>query len=191
MLDARLPSGYAIRRSRTDDLDAVAALLRASYPPLLDGAYDPDVLTAATPALVRANPALLSCETWYVVDWLADETSQGGSAVVACGGFTPERPDTGEVEPGLAHLRHFATHPEHLRRGLAAALVRRSFSDAREMGLREFEAYSTLTAEPFYAALGLRRIRRFDLQIPILDRPGETVPFPAVQMRGPVPGLSR
>lgn len=174
-----LPLGYALRPSRADDLDAVAALLRASYPPLLEGAYDPDDLAAATPALVRANPALLSCGTWYVV-----EHSTG--ALVACGGFTPERPDTGAVEPGLAHLRHFATHPDHVRRGLAGAIVRRSFAEAWARGVREFEAYSTLMAEPFYAALGLRRIRPFHLEIPVLDRPGETVAFPSILMRGPV-----
>lgn len=180
----QLPTGYAVRPARAGDLDAVAALLRASYPPLLEGAYDPVELEAAMPALVRANPALLSCETWYVAEYRPEYLAE--AVIVACGGFTLERPDTGEVEPGVAHLRHFATHPDHVRRGLAGAIVRRSFAAARNLGLREFEAYSTLVAEPFYAALGLRRIRRFHLPIPVLHRPGETVPFPTILMRGEI-----
>lgn len=155
----------------------MAALLRASYPPLLEGAYDPDDLAAATPALVRVNPALLRCETWFVVEQLGEDETADATVLVACGGFTLERPDDGEVEPGLAHLRHFATHPDHVRRGLAGAIVRRGFAEARARGVQAFEAHSTLVVVPFYSALGLRRMRQFHLAIPMLDRPGETVAF--------------
>jgi hypothetical protein len=43
-----------------------------------------------------------------------------------------------------------------------------------------FQAYSSLNAEPFYASLGLTRIKQIDLPRP------STVPIPAILMEGPI-----
>lgn len=163
--------------ARPADEGAVAELLRASYPPLLAGFYDPDLLAAALPMLVRPDPELLRCRTWFVAE-------ASGGRLVACGGYTARRPGSDVVEPGLAHLRHFSTHPEHLRNGLASSIVDLCATDAAARGIRRFEAWSTRPAEPFYVSLGLQRVRNLTLPIPVDGRPGETVPFPSVLMRG-------
>ena len=55
--------------------------------------------------MTQANATLISARTYYLA------VSDNG-LVVGCGGWTRERPGSGEVEPALAHIRHFATHIE-------------------------------------------------------------------------------
>ncbi|WP_428339213.1 GNAT family N-acetyltransferase [Mesorhizobium amorphae] len=89
--------------------------------------YDPAVLDAALPLITRANPALLSAGTYYLaVDDI--DIAVGG------GGWSWERPGSSEVTPGLAHIRHFATRPEWLGRGVGSALYGRCEEDARWSG---------------------------------------------------------
>lgn len=172
-----LAARYRLRTAERRDEAAVSDLLEASYPSLLAGSYDSAVLRTALSAMTRANPSLLACPTWFVVE--AD-----GGEVVGCGGWTPERPGTGEVDPGLGHLRHFATHPEHTRRGIGHAVGERCLATAREAGIVELECYSTLVAVEFYESLGLRRVR--DGTIPMPDGVGGTIALPMVHMRGRV-----
>jgi N-acetylglutamate synthase-like GNAT family acetyltransferase len=167
---------YEIRPARREDREGVDALLGASYPPLLAPGYDGELLAAALPAMIRANPKLLACPTWFVA---VDD--QG--TIAGCGGWTAAQPGTGEIEPGVGHLRHFGTHVDHLRRGVARGLARRSFETARAAGIERLDCYSTLVAERFYEALGLRTIEAMSVAIPVLDRPGETVAFPSMLMR--------
>jgi len=49
---------------------------------------------------------------------------------------------------------------------------------ARVAGITSLQAYSSLTAVPFYASVGLQRIRDFDLTL------GGDIRFPAVLMEG-------
>jgi GNAT superfamily N-acetyltransferase len=79
--------------------------------------YDAFFLSAALPLMTRANPTLLQSGTYYL-----SETQDG--TIIGCGGWTFERPGGGEVVPGLVHIRHFATHPDWIGRGIGTALVR-------------------------------------------------------------------
>ena len=67
---------------------------------------------------------------------------------------------------GTAHIRHFATHPDHLRQGVARALIERCGADARERRVSQFKCMSSLPAEGFYARLGFRRVGRADFALP-------------------------
>ncbi|WP_455178451.1 GNAT family N-acetyltransferase [Azospirillum melinis] len=82
--------------------------------------YPPEVMDRVLPIITRSNPALLGAGTYYLAE-AADGTPAG------CGGWSfdwpgePARPQ----QAGLAHVRHFATHPGWLRRGVGRALFRR------------------------------------------------------------------
>lgn len=165
-----------VRPAQLADRDGVDALLSRSYPPLLADDYDPELLAAALPAMIRAQVRLLECATWFVA---VAETGE----IVGCGGWTRERPGTDEIEPELGHVRHFGTHVDHVRRGIARALGMRMIASAREHGIRQLECYSTLSAEQFYASLGFVNIAAITVPIPRTDRPGEFVEFPSLQMR--------
>ncbi len=151
----------------------MTALLLASYPKLMAADYDAATLAAALPKLVRANPSHLRSGTFYVVDGLP-------GSVIGCGGWTVAAPDTKAEIPGLAHLRHFATHPDFARQGVGRLIYNRCVEAAKLAGATRFQAYSSLTAIAFYSSVGLRRIRNFDLPL------GGEVKLPAALMEGEI-----
>lgn len=146
-------SGFIIRPAQPEDAEAVGALLRASYPPLMAAGYPADVLERALPAMMRANPLLLRTGTYHLA--VGDD-----GAVIGCGGWTREPPGAPcqPVDPTVGHIRHFATHPDALRRGVGTALLARCIDEARVAGVRRLECLSSLVAEGFYDSAGFRSV---------------------------------
>jgi N-acetylglutamate synthase-like GNAT family acetyltransferase len=164
-----MPLPFTIRRADLTDAEAVTTLLSASYPVLMAAAYEVDVLVRALPLMVRANPVLLASGSFHLAETPGD--------VVGCGGWTPERPGTGEVEPGLGHIRHFAVDPGWTGRGVGRSLFEACRAQARSRGVSVFECYASLNAQPFYQALGFSGLERREIAM------GDAVRFPAVLMR--------
>lgn len=157
-----------IRSTNTGDLPVVDALLAASYPVLLKPDYPPSVLVTCLPLITRARPELLRCGTYYI--------ALDAEGALAAGGWTHGAPQGGVGPRDVGHIRHVVTHPKALRRGLARAILERSFRAARTSGVRWMMCQSTRTAEPFYASMGFQRRG----EIEIMLRPG--IGFPAVEM---------
>lgn len=168
-----MPAAFSIRPSRQADSDAVDELLNASYADLLQTSYDEDVLRLALPIITRSQTDLLTSGRYYLA-----ETNDG--SVIASGGWSVARPGTGETEPGLAHIRHFATHPDWTGNGAARRVFERCETDARNAGLNAFECYSTLNAEGFYRSLGFQRLRPMTVTL------GNAVQFPSIVMHRPI-----
>lgn len=141
---------FTLRAARPDDAAALDDVLYASYSTVLRGWYRDETLDIAAKAMGRANPALLSSGRYFLAEI--------GGRAVACGGWSREAPGRGGVIPRLAHVRHFATHPDYLGRGLGGAILARSIGEAKDDGAVEMEAISTLAAEAFYAHHGFRRM---------------------------------
>ncbi len=158
-----------LRVARLADTDAVTAVLASAYPALLAPDYDPAVLAVALPSMTTANPGLLASGTYYV------QVAPGGR-IVACGGWTRAEPGTNRIEDEVAHVRHFGTHVDWIRRGLAAGIFARCRQEALAAGVRTFRCYSSLGAAPFYTALGFRIVERIDLSI------GGKTTFPTIAM---------
>lgn len=152
---AEVEGDLDVRSATPGDAQSVTALLHASYPALLAAAYPPEVLRWALPATTQANPKLLSSGRYFL--------AFSGERLVGCGGWSWQQPGTGQLTPGLGHLRHFATHPDWLRRGVGRAVYRRSEAQALAEGARRLECFSSLNAEPFYRALGFHRVRLAEL----------------------------
>lgn len=136
--------------------------------------YSPEAFAVALPSLTTANAALPSSGSYYVVQ------DEGTERLVGCGGWTAERPGTKEIIPGVAHLRHFATDPAFARQGIGCAIFRECGWGAERWGAKLFQAYSSLNAVPFYAALGLVPVRQIELSLT------PTVSLPAIVMEGPL-----
>jgi ribosomal protein S18 acetylase RimI-like enzyme len=164
---ARVP--WIVRPASPDDERDVTRLLQASYGTLLARDYSGDVLGRAMPLFSRANPLLLSCPTWFVVEH--PHTQQ----IVGCGGWTPHSPSNKADESTTndkvtRHLRHFATDPAFARRGVASALWTRVLESLRhELGgpseSFEMEVYSTITAVPFYESCGFAKVQETSVQL--------------------------
>ncbi|MDG4649312.1 GNAT family N-acetyltransferase [Roseibacterium sp. SDUM158017] len=162
-------SQITIRPTTSRDLPKVDALLRESYPALLKHDYPPSVLVTALPLISRANPSLLRSGLYYMA-----EDAEGEA--IAVGGWSHSGPQGGVGPRDLAHVRHVATHPAALRRGLAAHILERCFREARAQGITWMMAQSTRTAVPFYRAMGFEE----RAEVEVMLRPG--IGFPAVEM---------
>lgn len=162
-------SQITIRPTTSRDLPKLDTLLRESYPALLKADYPPSVLVTALPLISRANPALVRSGSYYMA-----EDAEGRA--LAAGGWSHSGPQGGVGPRDLGHIRHVATHPAALRRGLAAEILERCFREARAAGITWMMAQSTRTAVPFYRAMGFEE----RAEIEIMLRPG--IAFPAVEM---------
>ncbi len=171
MLGFTAMTDVSIKVATPSDAADTTALLEAVYPVLMQGAYDPVVLARGLPLMTRANPALLNSGSFYLATGLAAPEP----VVAGCGGWTRERPGTGEVEAGLGHIRHFATHPDWTGRGIAKSLLDRCVVHAPAAGVRRLECYSSLNAEGFYAAFGFAAVRPMDVHM-------GTLLFPSILM---------
>ena len=160
-----------LRVATPDDAAAVRHVLVHSYPALMAGAYEPELLARALPIITRPHPRLLAGGTYFLAE------AEGEAA--GCGGWSWERPGGNEVEPGLAHIRHFATHRDWTGRGVGRALYERCERDARAAGANRFECYASLNGEAFYAALGFVRIGAIEVEMAGFD-------FPSILMRRPI-----
>lgn len=156
-----------IRTAVPDDAALLSDLIAASYGQLDDGSYDSAQLAAALPAMSKANPRLLRSGTYYVVEV--------DGVAAACGGWSFEKPGSTVTEDGVAHIRHFATHPNFLRRGLARRLIDKCIDEARAAGATKMKSQATLPAERFYANAGFMTLGTLNvemgpgLELPVLD----------------------
>lgn len=161
---------WIIRPTTSKDADSIDALLKVCYETLLPNDYDANLLEKALPLISEARPELLTCGTWYLVQH--PETGM----VVGCGGWADS--PTGTTETNV-HLRHFATHPDYVRMGIAKGIWDCIRADiiARLGPDTDLEVYSTLTAQLFYESLGFVRIATVHLPL------RSDCNFPSVLMR--------
>ena len=152
-----------IRSSTMADLAAVDALLARTYPKLLKADYPPSVLVTALPIISRAQPTLLSCGTYYVVE--------EDGAILGAGGWTPDKAD-----PSLGHIRHVVTDDRALRRGVGRMIMEYGFAAARTAGVERMECWATRTAVPFYTAVGFEEVGPIDVTL------AGGISFPSVRM---------
>ncbi len=164
-----------VRTAGPADLAAVDALLARSYPSLLAADYAPSVMVLAVPIISRARPELLSSGRYYLAfDGTGKLLGAGGWSAAAPG--PSDRPQGQAGPKRVGHVRHVATDPDALRRGVGRAIMKAAFDAAIGAGVTQMHCLSTLTAEPFYASVGFRNVGLAEVPL----RPG--IVFPAVQM---------
>lgn len=169
-----MASTITIRRATPGDLAAVDRLLARSYPRLLAADYPPSVMVLAVPIIARARPELLASGRYFLA---LDQAEQ----VVGAGGWSFGHPGgsagvQGTVATDTGHVRHVATDPNVVRAGVGRKLMGEAMADAARAGVRRMECLSTLTAVPFYQALGFRMVAATEVTL----QPG--IVFPAVRM---------
>ncbi len=160
---------FEIRATTKSDISAVDALLARSYPILLKPDYLPSVLVTALPLISKAQPGLVTCGTYFGVF--------DGDALVGAGGWTRAAPGGARRASTLGHIRHVVTDHTRVRSGIGRALMEHIVQDAKATGVTQMACQSTLTAEPYYAAMGFMRLR--PISVPL--RPG--IEFPAIAMQ--------
>jgi len=147
---------FVLRRACADDAMAVTALLLVSYGQLMPSGYGEVLAAALLPVIAKAKPELLTSGTYHLAVTPAGE-------IIGAGGWTRERPGSGEIEAGTGHIRHFATHPDWTGQGVGRALIDQAVNEAEAAGIRRFECYASLNAVDFYSRLGFVEVRPIEI----------------------------
>lgn len=158
-----------LRVAVPSDLAGIDRLLGRSYPRLLAADYPPSTLVLAVPRFARAQPQLLASGRYYVA-----EDAQG--RILAAGGWSRLGPSGGVVAETAGHVRHVATDPDAVRRGLGRMVMERVMAEARGAGVEWLDCLSTRTAVPFYRALGFRPVHPQEVAL------GPGIAFPVMRM---------
>lgn len=164
-----MATAVTLRTATAADIAGVDALLARAYPRLLKADYPPSLLVTAIPRIARAQPALVASGTYHVA------TDEDGT-ILAAGGWTRAAPVGGRTTPTTGHIRHVVTDDRQTRRGIGRALLSRVIAEAAAQGMTRLDCLSTLTAVPFYRALGFGGDR------PVTIALGAGIDFPAVAM---------
>ncbi|MCU0911240.1 MAG: GNAT family N-acetyltransferase [Rhodobacteraceae bacterium] len=153
-----------LRTATVADIGAVDSLLARSYPRLLKADYPPSVMVTAVPLISRARPDLVASGRYYLAED-ADGRLLGAGGWSIRGGLR-----------GVAEVRHLATDPGALRKGIARRIVGSVLDAARDAGLVRIGCLSSRTAVPFYEAMGFRAAGSAEVTL------AAGIVFPAVRM---------
>jgi hypothetical protein len=85
-----------VRVATRADIASVDASLARAYPRLLKADYAPSVLVSALPRIARAQPRLLGCGSYFVVELQ-------GTGIVGAGGWTRGAPAGCGPYPACGH----------------------------------------------------------------------------------------
>ncbi|MDA7427459.1 GNAT family N-acetyltransferase [Primorskyibacter aestuariivivens] len=110
------------------------------------------------PLISRAQPALLASGSYFV--------AVRDGAVVGAGGWTMQAPGGRPGLRGVGHIRHVVTDHRQTRQGIGRRLMTHVMWYARAAGCEALHCQSTLTAVPFYAALGFVAQGRIEVELP-------------------------
>lgn len=150
-----------IRQATLEDVSALEVLFRASYGELLKPDYPAPFIEKALPALSRVNFDLIDRGQFFLALTMEGDLS-------GAGGWSYEPPHGGNPEPGRAHIRHLAVSPTHMGRGVGRHIVDHCRDQAGEIDI--LECFSTLSALPFYRALGFEAVKEITVPLgPGLD----------------------
>ncbi|MGV6811690.1 MAG: GNAT family N-acetyltransferase [Brevirhabdus sp.] len=166
-----MPTTITIRPAGAPDIASIDALLARSYPAMLKRDYPPSTLVTALPLISRAQPGLVTCGTYFV--------AERDGMILGAGGWTWGAPQGGGAlgPRDTAHVRHVVTDHRETRQGIARRLFGTIFQTARAAGVGQLDCQSTLTAVPFYKAMGFVEIGPIEVSL----RPG--IRFSAVRMK--------
>ena len=149
---------FTIRVASIEDDKSVTELLQASYSVLMRTQYPQEILSTILPTITKANPSLLLSGTFYIAEIKK-------KFVIGCGGWTKEKPGTGEIRQGVGHIRHFATHPEWIRKSVGRKIYKMCEQEAKANNINCLECFASLNAEGFYRALGFTTLKKITIPL--------------------------
>ena len=156
-----------VRVAKVDDRDELEALIDACYSLVYPGWYEEELLTEALPAMLRIDPKLLESGRYFSA-WV-------DGVLAGCGGWSVS-PPIGDRLIGTGHIRHFATLPDLMRRGVGSAILIRCLEEAETEGISKLQCFSSLPGEPFYARYGFKPVEQVTIMM------GDGAAFPAILM---------
>jgi GNAT superfamily N-acetyltransferase len=161
-------AGLKIRPAGNGDRPALESLIAECYTAVYPGWYEEDVLGGAMPAILRIDPVLLTSGR-YLVATLKEK-------IAGCGGWSMGAPRSAASDADTGHIRHFATHPDFMGKGVGGAILDRCIDEASRKGMTKLRCFSSLPAESFYARHGFGKLDNVNVML------SDGAYFPAVLM---------
>lgn len=166
-------SKLTIKPATEANRDELEQLISVCYSEVYPGWYEEDVLIDALPAMLRVDAKLLESGRYL--------SAYKGKKLAGCGGWSTMEPGSGNMQSGIGHIRHFATHPDFMRQGVGSAILNACITAATEEGLERLQCFSSLAAEDFYNRHGFEPKQEVTIML------GENIPFPAILMERQLP----
>ena len=157
-----------IRPAGEADRHLLEDLIAECYATVYPGWYDNDLLDEALPAMLKVDPKLLTSGRYLLAEF--------DNKIAGCGGWSAGPPGQETSEHAVGHIRHFATDPELMGKGVGGTILDHCVREAAVSGLAKLKCFSSLPAEGFYARHGFAKIEQVNVML------GESVYFPAVLM---------
>ncbi len=157
-----------IRPAGEADRKVLEALIAECYATVYPGWYDNELLDDALPAMLKIDPKLIASGRYLVAEL--------GDKIAGCGGWSAGAPGRETSEQSVGHIRHFATDPEFMGKGVGGAILDHCVKEASVSGLAKLKCFSSLPAEGFYARHGFEKLDQVNVML------GESIYFPAVLM---------
>ncbi len=157
-----------IRPADEADRQLLEGLIADCYATVYPGWYDNELLGDALPAMLKIDPKLIASGRYFV--------AEVENKIAGCGGWSAGAPGKEVSEQSVGHIRHFATDPQLMGKGVGGAILEHCVKEAAGSGLAKLKCFSSLPAEGFYARHGFAKIDQVNVML------GESVYFPAVLM---------
>ena len=161
-------STLTIRPATESDRAVLEDLIADCYATVYPGWYEEDTLSEALPAMLKIDQRLLTSGRYLL--------ARAGNVVAGCGGWSANAPGITPDTELTGHIRHFATRPEVMGKGIGGAILERCVAEAAASGMQRLKCFSSLAAEGFYARHGFQKIDTVSVML------GSGVYFPAVLM---------
>ena len=152
-----------------EDREAIQKLIASSARLLSRQHYTDDQIEAAIATVFGVDTTLIEDATYFV--------AEDSGVLVGCGGWSCRKTlfggdqyssrDTGYLDERSepAKIRAFFIHPDHARKGIARAILKRCEDEARAHGFRELELLATLPGVEFYKSCGFSERGTFELDL--------------------------
>ena len=161
-------STLVVRPASEADRAVLEGLIADCYATVYPGWYEEDTLSEALPAMLKIDVRLLASGRYFL--------ARAGNVVAGCGGWSANAPGATPNSEFTGHIRHFATRPEAMGKGIGGAILERCVAEAAASGMQKLKCFSSLAAEGFYARHGFTKIDTVSVML------GSGAYFPAVLM---------
>jgi len=153
---------FLVRKATTSDVPRLREIIEASVRGLQSTDYSPAQIEGALQSVYGVDSQLIADETYFV----AEESSETGRAIVACGGWSKRRTLYGGdqysgredslLDPArdAAKIRAFFVHPQWARHGIGSVILQACEEAATAAGFTRLEMGATLSGVAFYKAKG-------------------------------------
>ncbi|MCB1517885.1 MAG: GNAT family N-acetyltransferase [Hyphomicrobiaceae bacterium] len=158
----------SVRVATEADRQQLEQLIADCYEEIYPNWYGDEMIYSSLTHVLRLDPLLLQDGHYFA--------AQVDGELAGCGGWGRAANGPNADNGSLGHLRHFATHPNFMRRGVGAVILEKCVAAAKADGISALHCFSSVASERFYLNHGFTKVQDVSVML------GGDEPFPAILM---------